>query len=66
MIYYVTIEKIISEKFKISADSIEEAMNTAEERYKEGTFVLSLGTLVTKQLRIEDESGVEATEWVHF
>lgn len=66
MIYYVTIEEIISEKFKISADSIEEAMNTAEERYKEWKFVLSPGTLVTKQLRIEDESGVEAIEWVHF
>ena len=40
MAYYVTIEELVSKKFKIDAHSIEDAMNIAEQRYNQnGTEV---------------------------
>lgn len=66
MIYYVIIEEMISKEFKINADTIEEAMNIAEEKYSNGEFILDPGTLVAKQMYAENENGTETTEWVGF
>ena len=48
MIFSVTIEELISQDFKINANSIEEAVSIAKEKYDEGKFVLAPGTLIAK------------------
>lgn len=65
MAYYVTIEELVSKKFKVDADSMEEAMNIAK-KYNTGEFVLEPGELVAKQMYAENESGTEMTEWTEF
>lgn len=66
MTYYITIEELVSKNFKVNADSIEEAMNIAEEKYNEGEFILDPGSLVAKQMCAENEIGTETTEWMEF
>ncbi len=66
MAYYVTIEELVSKKFKIDAHSIEDAMNIAEQRYNQGEFVLEPGALTAKQMCAENENGTEVTEWIEF
>lgn len=66
MAYYVTIEELVSKKFKIDAHSIEDAMNIAEQRYNQGEFVLEPGALTAKQMFAENENGTEVTEWIEF
>lgn len=66
MKYYVTIEEMVSQRFKIDANSMEEAIKVAEEKYNKGELVLTPGVLVAKQMYAENESGTEATEWMEF
>lgn len=66
MIYFVTIEELISQAFKINANSMEEAMHIAKEKYNKGEFVLDPGILVAKQMQVENEDGKEKTEWTEF
>lgn len=54
MIFSVTIEELISQDFKINANSIEEAVSIAKEKYDEGKFVLAPGTLIAKQIQVEN------------
>ena len=64
MAYYVTIEELVSKKFKVDAYSMEEAMNIAKEKYNTGEFILAPGILVAKQMCAEN--GTETTEWTEF
>lgn len=64
MTYYVTIEELVSKKFRINADSMEDAMNIAEQKYNTGEFILAPGILVAKQMCAEN--GTETTEWTEF
>jgi hypothetical protein len=66
MIFSVTIEELISQDFKINANSIEEAVSIAKEKYDEGEFVLAPGTLIAKQIQVENEDSTETTEWTEF
>lgn len=66
MIFSVTIEELISQDFKINANSIEEAVSIAKEKYDEGKFVLAPGTLIAKQIQAENEDNTETTEWTEF
>ena len=66
MIYSVTIEELISQEFKINANSIEEAMYIAKEKYNKEEFVLAPGTLVEKQMQAISEDSTEITEWTEF
>lgn len=66
MIFSVTIEELISQDFKINANSIEEAVSIAKEKYDEGKFVLAPGTLIAKQIQVENEDSTETTEWTEF
>ena len=65
MIYSVTIEELISQEFKINANSIE-AMYIAKEKYNKEEFVLAPGTLVAKQMQAISEDSTEITEWTEF
>lgn len=62
MIYSVTIEELISQEFKINANSIEEAMYIAKEKY----ICACPGTLVAKQMHAISEDSAEITEWTEF
>lgn len=66
MIYSITIEELISQEFKINANSIEEAVSIAKEKYNTGEFVLSPGTLVAKQIYAENKDATEVIEWTRF
>ena len=66
MIFYVTIEELISQDFKINANSIEEAISIAKEKYNGGKFVLTPGTLIAKQMQAKNEDSTEITEWTEF
>ncbi len=63
--YEITIEEIVSEKFDVYAESVEKAMELAEEKYKSGEFVLSPGNLIAKQMAITSTKN-ETTEWTEF
>lgn len=66
MIFTVTIEELISQEFKMNANSLEEAMNMAKEKYNEGEFVLAPGILIAKQMQAINENSKEITEWTEF
>lgn len=63
--YTVTIEETVSQGFEVEAESAEEAMKIAEEKYHNGEFVLEPGELVAKQMAITSPES-EATEWTEF
>lgn len=63
--YTVTIEETVSQGFEVEAESAEEAMAIAEQKYNDGEFVLEPGELVSKQMAITSPDN-EATEWTEF
>lgn len=64
--FRITIEEIVSEQFEIEAETLEEAMEIAEEEYNEGLLVLEPGTLVAKQMAGTDPDTGDCTEWTEF
>ena len=65
--FKVTIEEHYVQTFEIEATDMEEAMETAEEKYKMGRLVVEHdGMPNAKLMMAEDEFGVETTEWVEF
>ena len=60
----VTIEEHISQAFEVEADTLEEAMQIAEDKYRNGEFVLE-NPCVTARLMMA-ENNYEATEWEEF
>ena len=65
--FKIIIEEHISGVFEVEADSMEEAMEIAEEKYKYGYFVVEPdGCPTAKLMMAEDESTGEATEWTEF
>ncbi len=63
--YKITIEEIVVDEFEVFADSSEDAMRIAEEKYANGDFVLSPGEVQYKQMAINEPED-EATEFVGF
>ena len=63
--YVVTIEEAISQDFEIEAETSEDAMKIAEEKYNSGEFVLEPGNLSAKQMAITSPDD-EVTEWSEF
>jgi hypothetical protein len=64
--FTITIEEMVSEDFEIEAETMEEAMDIAEEMYNNGDIVLEPGNLVSKQMMGEDTETGECTEWSEF
>ena len=64
--FKIVIEEMVSEEFEIEAETLEEAMEIAEEQYNNGTIVLEPGNLVAKQMMVEDVDTGECTEWTEF
>lgn len=63
--YTITIEEMVSENFEVEAATAEEAMEIAEQKYRDGEFVLEPGNLVCTQMAITNPSE-EATEWMEI
>lgn len=66
MQFKITIEEMVSQSFNVEAETMEEAMEIAEARYKSGEFVLEPGNLVSKQMMGEEIGSNDSTEWVEF
>ena len=60
----VTIEEHISQAFEVEADTLEEAMQIAEDKYHNGEFVLE-NPCVTSRLMMA-ENNYEYSEWSEF
>ena len=65
MKFIVTIEETVSENFTVEAESAEETMDIAEEKYNKCEFVLEPGNLTFKQMAIMYPEN-EAAEWTKF
>ncbi len=63
--YTITIEETCSKDFEVEAESAEEAMRIAEQKYDDCEFVLDPGELTYKQMAITFPYG-EETEWTEF
>lgn len=59
------IEETISEEFEIDAESKEDAISKAIEKYKSGEFVLSPGNLESRKISIVDDDS-EINDWIEF
>ena len=60
----VTIEEHISQAFEVEADTLEEAMQIAEDKYRSGEFVLENPCVTKKLMMAEDD--YEVTLWEEF
>ena len=64
--FNITIEETVSQTFEIEADSLEEAMEIAEQKYDDCEIVLEPRELVNKQMKGYDAEAEEETSWVEF
>ena len=65
--FIVDIEEMIVKSFEVEAESMEEAMKIAEEKYYNNEFVLDTGADVAAvQMRASTEDFEEQTEWIEF
>ena len=64
--YDVTIEEYISETFAVEAESEEEAMEIAKEKYKNGEFILEPGNVTQRQIAVYDPQTETTTDWTEF
>lgn len=63
--YSVVIEETISQEFEVDAESKDDAISKAIEKYQSGEFVLSPGNLESKKILIVDENS-EFDDWIEF
>ena len=64
MKFTVTIEEHISQDFEVEANTLEEAMQIAEDKYYGGEFVLDNADVTAKLMMADD--GNKQTEWEEF
>lgn len=64
-IYKIAIEETVVEEFEVMANSAEEALEIAEEKYQDGEFVLAPGEVQHKQMAIV-EPATETSKWISF
>ena len=64
--FIVTIEETISQDFEVIAENEEDAIDIAIEKYNNGEFCLSPGTLVAKQMAVENVTDNLFTDWFEF
>ena len=64
--FFITIEEMVSEEFIVTADSIEDAMQIAIDKYQKEEVVLSPGNLENKQIMLYDKSNDTYSDWIEF
>lgn len=65
MKYTITIEETVARDFEVEANNANEVYETAEQKYKDGEFVLDPGECQFRQIVIMAPND-EATEWREF
>ncbi len=65
MKYTITIEETNAKDFEIETNSANEAYETAEQKYKDGEFVLDPGECQFRQIAVTAPND-ETTEWIEF
>lgn len=63
--FVIAIEETVSQNFEVEAESGEQAMKFAEEKYRKCEFVLESGEVCFKQMAIMEPDS-EAIEWMEF
>lgn len=64
--FSVTIEEHISQTFTVQAKNMEDAMEIAEEKYKNGEFVIGPNVPTARLMMAEDKNSNDSTDWVEF
>lgn len=64
--FTVTIEEHISQDFHINADSVEEAMQKAEDAYNAGDLVVEPAPPTARLMQARNATTGEETEWTEF
>lgn len=62
----VYIEERVVQAFEIEANNVDEAMEIAEEKYKNGDIVLEPGEVQAKLMAAVDPENDATTEWKEF
>ena len=65
-LFQIIIEETVSESFDVYADSIEEAIQTAEDKYNNSEFVLSPGNITDRKIAAFDKDMNLEQEWIEF
>lgn len=63
MKYTIAIEETVVEEFEIEANDIGEALDIANEKYRNGEIVLCPGDIQFKKMSVVKP---ESTEWIEF
>ena len=63
--FVIAIEEKIVQEFKVTADSVEKAMEFAKEQYEKGFFVLSPGEAQSRQMAIISPAN-KKSKWHEF
>lgn len=63
--FIIAIEETVVQNFEVGAETLEQAMEIAEEKYNNGEFVLEPGEICFRQMAVV-KSDEEMTEWTEF
>ncbi|MDD4125997.1 MAG: DpnD/PcfM family protein [Eubacteriales bacterium] len=63
--FVVVIEETVSDEFIVYAENESEALETAEQKYKAGEFVLEPGNVSFRQKALVEKSS-KPLEWIEF
>lgn len=66
MKFLVNIEEVVCETFEVDAESLEEALEIARDKYDNGEFVLEPGELISTSVSAYDEETGEWSDAVEF
>ena len=65
-LFKITIEETISECFDVYASNIDEAIQEAEHKYKNGELVLSPGEVTNRKIFAIDQDADLEKGWIEF
>lgn len=65
-LFQITIEETVSEYFDVYANNIDEAIQTAEDKYYKGEFMLSPGNITNRKIFAVDKDIDLEKEWIEF
>lgn len=65
-LFQITIEEIISECFDVYAQNIEEAIQTAKDKYNNCEFILSPGNITDRKIFAVDPNIDLEKGWIEF